>query len=240
MRAPCPECGSDAVQPVGENRYRCVQCGAWLGAQLLPAAGAIRCPVCQAVAFGDAPYCYQCGAELRPVQSFVTLRSCPACEQFVPARAVYCPYCRAEMTAAGMTVAIDSAGPQRESVGCPACGRTIGAAARVCRYCGVNVDEFIANLRQEGLERLERAEQADAAERQRRHRQGELDSRKPGLALGLALVVVLVVLGALSWAATWLSSEADGMQNGLVAAGVVGILIVAALAGALVWSGRNK
>lgn len=232
MNAPCPECGSDAVQPVGERRYRCAQCGALLGAQLL-SGNASRCPVCRTVAFSDAPYCHQCGAELQPVQSFITLRSCPSCEQLVPARGAVCPYCRAEIVAQG-TVA--SAAPQRESVGCPACGRTIGQAAQVCRYCGVNVDEFIANLRQDGLERLERAERVAAVERRRQHRQGELDIRKQRLAVALAAAFVGLVV--LSWALFQLKS--DGTQGGLVAMAIVGFVIVAALAGALLWSARNK
>jgi predicted RNA-binding Zn-ribbon protein involved in translation (DUF1610 family) len=92
----------------------------------------------------------------------------------VPSSSFFCPYCgaaipRPELAESTYTWSDSSApatGRYRESDGCPSCGRTISPAAQVCPYCGVDVEAFIASLRQQTLHKLDQYEQAEQEQRQ--------------------------------------------------------------------------
>ncbi len=195
----CPECSSASLQAAGEKRYRCIDCGALLGQHLLLGNSLDHCSKCQAIVLPDAVYCHQCGAELPVRQALLALKSCPACGRLIPASGSYCSYCRASTvpTNTDASLADEDAGRYRESVGCPACGRTIGNTAAVCRYCGVNVQEFIARVRQAGLNNLEAFDQRLEQERPPWARAAHKSSKPQDAAIGIVAGMMILVIVAL-------------------------------------------
>lgn len=199
----CLKCGAMGIQAIGTGQYRCDQCGALMGIF----AGTARCPRCQNAVLGEAAFCHTCGAAL---QHQVTLLSpCPACSQQVPGGSRFCPYCgttipQPEPDGSAYPWSDSSApvtGRYRESDGCPSCGRTIGPVARSCPYCGVDVEAFIAKLRQQTLAKLDQYDQADQEQRQResaRQKGLEAAGQQLGRSLKLAAnVLVLMLMGLL-------------------------------------------
>ena len=145
----CPKCGSTDVQPAGAEQYRCAQCNSTLGLYPLPGTSQAFCPQCRAPLVQDALYCHQCGAW---AQTLVAVRPCASCGRTAPITGSFCPYCRAPISLPEESGQLGEwALRHRETAGCPACGQTIGPTAQTCPYCHVNVEAFLAPLRQQAM-----------------------------------------------------------------------------------------
>jgi hypothetical protein len=235
----CPECESANVQPVGEKQYCCQDCGVLLGQYLLPGNTLYHCPKCRAIVLPDAAFCHQCGAELTVLQSLLALKPCPACGRLIPISGSYCSYCRASIVPvhAQDSMTDEGAGRSRESVGCPACGRTIGRTAAVCRYCGVNVQEFIASVRQAGLNNLETFDQRFDQERQQRLKAARESfvSQDPMTLMGIVFAIVMLFI---NWGLSKLIVDSLVMVEGaqeLLYVGLFALLVLGELGLLVAW-----
>jgi hypothetical protein len=192
----CLKCGATDIQAVGAGQYRCSQCNTLLG---LFGAGAAQCPHCRNAVLSEAAFCHMCGAAL---QRLAVLNPCQACGQQVPGGSLFCPYCGAGIAQPELAESVstwgDSSAPvtgrYRESDGCPSCGRTIGPTAPVCPYCRVNVEAFIASLRQQTLPRLEQYEQTEQETRRRERSQWERQELEAAATWRMILLLGILIL----------------------------------------------